>query len=105
MISNASGELIQNLVYAPFGETVVDLRSENWATNYRFTGKEQDAETGLYYYGARYYDSRLGRFLSVDPLAFERPALTPYNYVQNNPIMRIDPTGMLDTFPNRTKVF
>ena len=35
----------------------------------------------------------------MDPMAHKRPGLTPYNYVQNNPIMRIDPTGMLDTLP------
>jgi|SRR5690606_23807412 len=48
----------------------------------------------MYYYGARYYDPRLSIFISVDPLA--EKTMTPYQYVSNNPIMRIDPTGMED---------
>ncbi|GJM65022.1 RHS repeat-associated core domain-containing protein [Persicobacter diffluens] len=61
-----------------------------------FNGKELDDETGLYYYGARYYDPRSSVWLSVDPLGEERSWLSPFNYCQNNPIIRIDPDGMLD---------
>ncbi len=82
----------------PFGETFVDMRKkeENWSTLYRFNGKEQDPESGLYYYGARYYNPRLGRFMSVDPQADskENISYSPFNYVVNNPIRFIDPTGM-----------
>ncbi|MBU0559360.1 MAG: RHS repeat-associated core domain-containing protein, partial [Bacteroidetes bacterium] len=46
--------------------------------------------------GARYYDSDVGIWMSVDPLAHLRPGLSPYQYAQNNPLLRIDPTGMLD---------
>ncbi len=63
---------------------------------WRFNGKEYDQETGNYYYGARYYDPKLSIWLSVDPMSSERSWLTPYNFVQNNPIMLTDPTGMLD---------
>ncbi len=63
-------------------------------TPYRFTGKEQDAETGLYYYGARYYDPRLGRFLSVDPLASKAPGWSPYRAFFCNPIRYTDPDGL-----------
>lgn len=54
------------------------------------------ADTGNFYYGARYYDPHISIWLSVDPMSDQRPGLTPYNFVSNNPIMRTDPTGMLD---------
>ena len=60
---------------------------------YKFNGKELDAETGLYYYGARYYDPKSSVWLSVDPLAEKNPGLSPYNYCTNNPINAIDPDG------------
>ena len=61
---------------------------------YLFNGKELDTETGLYYYGARYYDPRVSIFLNVDPLTEKYPHVSPYTYTLNNPINLIDPTGM-----------
>jgi RHS repeat-associated protein len=62
---------------------------------YRFTGKERDVnETGWDYFGARYYDSRIGRWLGVDPLAGKYSKYSPYNYSLNNPLVIIDPNGM-----------
>jgi RHS repeat-associated protein len=59
-----------------------------------FTGKERDSETGLSYFGARYYDSDLMTgWLSVDPMADKYPSLSPYNYCALNPIRVIDPNG------------
>gem|GEM_PF-2990772 len=55
---------------------------------------EMDRETGMYYYGARYYDPRISIFVSVDPLAEEFPNYGGYVYTMNNPINLIDPTGM-----------
>lgn len=55
--------------------------------------------TGNFYYGARYYDPKISVWLSVDPMSDQRPSLTPYNFLSNNPIMRTDPTGMLDGGP------
>ncbi|MBZ0184597.1 MAG: RHS repeat-associated core domain-containing protein [Melioribacteraceae bacterium] len=55
--------------------------------------KERDTETGLNYFGARYYDSDLGRWTSVDPLADKYPGLSPYNYIANNPLRYYDPDG------------
>ena len=66
----------------------------------RFTGKERDTESGLDYFGARYYGSSMGRFMSPDPsaLAFANPAnpqsLNLYSYALNNPLRLIDPTGL-----------
>ncbi len=65
-----------------------------------FTGKERDVETGLDYFGARYYGSALGRFTSPDPMGiFYADPTNPqswnlYGYVWNNPLANIDPTGM-----------
>ena len=61
---------------------------------YKFTGKERDTETNYDYFGARYYDSELGRFLTTDPHSDSYPNLSPYVYCGNNPLGYIDPTGM-----------
>jgi RHS repeat-associated protein len=67
---------------------------------YGFNGKENDNEVkgegNQQDYGMRIYDGRIGKFLSVDPLAHLREWVSPYNFVQNNPINRVDPTGALD---------
>ena len=77
----------------PFGESMVEHnQSQYYGNQYKFNGKELDAATGMYYYGARYYDPRISIFISVDPLAEQ--TFEPYSYVGNNPIMFTDPTGM-----------
>ena len=60
---------------------------------YQFTGHEFDSETTYDYHGARYYNRELGRYMSVDPLAMKFFGWSTYNYVMDNPIMLIDPTG------------
>jgi len=65
----------------------------DYSTRYKFNGKELDQATGLYYYGARYYDPKISTWLSVDPLAEKYQAYSPYNYTLNNPINLIDPDG------------
>jgi RHS repeat-associated protein len=61
---------------------------------YKYVGKERDEETGLYYYGARYYAAWICRFVSVDPLQFEYPYYTPFQYAGNKPIIAIDLDGL-----------
>jgi len=68
-------------------------RYGDYSTRYRFNGKEQDQATGFYYYGARYYEPNLSRWLSVDPLAEKYQGFSPYNYTLNNPINLVDPDG------------
>lgn len=74
-----------------FGEVLVDEHSTTNKMPYLFNGKELDFETGLYYYGARYYDPKTSIFLNVDPLV-EKTG-TSYAYTYNNPIRFIDPDG------------
>jgi RHS repeat-associated protein len=62
-------------------------------TKETFTGKEQDTESNLHYFGARYYDAGAAKFLSIDPHSDSYLDLTPYHYVYNNPVNSIDPDG------------
>ena len=95
VITNTSGGNIEGIYYYPFGGT--RLQTGNDCVNHKFTGQEEDSETGLYTYGARYYDPVLGRFISPDsiiPDVFNPQSLNRYSYVLNNPLKYIDPTGM-----------
>jgi len=69
-------------------------RNSSWNAPYTFSGKEKVVETGYNYFGARYYDSGLSVWLSVDPLSDKFPNISPYNYCFNNPITYVDPNGM-----------
>ena len=82
MDENGNAQVWNN--YYPFGEEMPGLNTVNAGPDdgYGFTSKELDAETGLYYFGARYYDSWSGRWMSVDPLSNKYPGWSPYNYVQ-----------------------
>jgi RHS repeat-associated protein len=89
--------------YYPFGMV---MSGQSWRNStqttrndYLYNGKEFQDELGLdwYDYGARFYDPQIGRWHSVDPMSEKRNWLSPYQYVQNNPLVLIDPTGALDT--------
>ena len=67
------------------------LSTVNWL--HTFSAKEKDVETGLSYFGSRYYSSDLSIWLSVDPMAAKYPSLSPYVYCTNNPIKLVDPNG------------
>ncbi|MGD8782611.1 MAG: RHS repeat-associated core domain-containing protein, partial [Ignavibacteria bacterium] len=90
------GAIVSAQDYYPYGEIIRNYINGVLIDKYKFTEKERDEESGYDYLLARYYDSKLGMWLSVDPLAHLRPGLSPYNYVQNNPLIRFDPTGMFD---------
>ena len=85
------GEVVQHIEYVPFGEVFVEVRNNIWNTPYLFNAKEFDEETGLYYYGARYYDPRLSLWISTDPMEDKFPSVSSYTYVINNPLNILDP--------------
>ena len=74
-------------------ESMAEQKLGGYSSRYRFTGKELDPLSGLYDFGARYYDPRLSVWFGVDPLAEKNFAYTPYVYTGNNPIKFIDPDG------------
>ncbi|WP_224055630.1 SpvB/TcaC N-terminal domain-containing protein [Vibrio penaeicida] len=108
-ITDIDGEVHEHLEYFPFGETWVHEKSNTQLTPYYFTGKELDEVTGLYYFGARYYDPRTSVWQSPDPILGEylgnnRNELTNggmynpknlamYTYSYNSPIVMKDPDG------------
>ena len=93
--TDSSGQLDKEFKSLPFGQKI-----ENSGIDYPFTGKEED-ESSLYYFGARYYDGNLGRFISVDPVE-ENHA---YSYVENNPMNKIDPNGRESWTLNQQNIF
>ncbi len=87
--------------YKPFG--VTRYTSGSIPTTYRYTGQREEASLGLYYYGARWYDPALGRFIQPDtivPDPGEAKAFDRYAYVNNNPLKYNDPTGHCATLEN-----
>jgi len=86
-----------NLNYYPFGSAIESRAFASGEYRFGFDGMEKDDEIkssgNSYDFGARIYDSRLGRWLSVDPLAAKHPDISPYVYCANNPIRYIDPDG------------
>lgn len=96
VVVNASGTVIQKNHYYPFGTAFAEnTTDEQKKQPYKYNGKELDQMHGLnlYDYSARYYESPVGRFTSVDPLAEKYYSESPYAYVSNNPLKYIDPTG------------
>jgi RHS repeat-associated protein len=88
IMTNAAGQVVEESVYYPYGMN--RARSGGFEAEYRFTGKELDDENDLHYFGARYYDAMVGRFVSVDPLMVDI-----YNYAKNNPVIFIDLAGLI----------
>jgi RHS repeat-associated protein len=92
--ANNSGTRTAELRYKAWGETRYTYGTT--PTAYKFTGQRLDDSTGLYYYGARYYDAALGRFVQADTVVPEPgnpQALNRYSYVANNPLRYTDPSG------------
>jgi RHS repeat-associated protein len=109
-ITDVNGDATQHLQYActepvecvPFGEDFVwslsgvEGHQQNTAayfTPYTFSGKERDVETGLSYFGARYYEAGLSVWLSVDPMSDKYPHESSFAYAGNSPVIFVDPDG------------
>ena len=113
-ITDTNGKLYEHLEYFPFGETWIEEATNTQRMPYLFTSKELDEETGLYYYGARYYDPRTSVWQSADPIlgkylpsfrkdgelvpgiaggVLEPTNLALYTYGRNNPLRLVDPDG------------
>ncbi len=93
IITDYDGEVYEYLLYLPFGELMAQQKVAGYSTPYKFIDKELDEETGLMYYGARYYNAELSIWHGVDPLASKYPSYTSFAYTVNNPIRFIDPDG------------
>ncbi|RST26319.1 RHS repeat domain-containing protein [Chryseobacterium lacus] len=103
-VTNSNGDTSQFFLNLPFGEMMAEQQVQGEYENpYKFNAKELDEESGLYYYGARYYNPRLSVWYGVDPLAEDYPSWSPYVYTFNNPIRYIDPTGMAPEHIDVTK--
>ena len=88
-MTDSKGEVVWRGYISPFGDSATGEGSVEEAV--KFTGKELDPETGLYYFNARWYDPVLGRFTTEDPA---RDGVNWYAYVGHNPLRFIDPTGL-----------
>ncbi|MBN1649487.1 MAG: VCBS repeat-containing protein [Spirochaetales bacterium] len=89
---NKNGQNPKYIRYKPYG--AVQHADDPDITKYQYTGQENDFDTGLYYYNARYYDPDLCRFIQADSVL---DGLNRYTYCHNNPIIYTDPTGMITT--------
>ena len=110
VMTNAAGVKAEGTEYAPYG--TLRARTGDVVSNYRYTGKELDTETGLYNYGVRYYEPMIGRFITPDPAlsmyiplvnnnrrlpnggVFNPVTLNLYAYANNNPMKYVDPNGL-----------
>jgi RHS repeat-associated protein len=96
VMTDQTGALVQSLVYFPYGATFANTGSVD--VERKFTGRVLDDSTGLYFFGARYYDPVPERFISPDPAAtvpFDPQALNRYSYGRNNPLRLTGPCGNL----------
>jgi len=93
-LTDSTQSTVATYEYEAFGNIVSETGTAN--NNYKFSTKNLDDESGLYYFGARYYDPETGRFITKDPDGgdvTDPQSLNPYVYVKNNPLNLIDPDG------------
>lgn len=118
VVNIVTGTVVSGQDYFPFGEIMRSYNNASVNDKYKFTEKERDTETNYDYFGARYYDSEIGRWLNacptkfrsaerrrVDPLGEIQQGLTPYHYSYNNPLKFTDPTGMIPQFDSADELY
>jgi len=94
VLTDATGALVELAEYTPYGSVAVNTGSVDVA--HKFTGQRLDTSTSLYFYHARYYDPKLGRFISPDTIVQapgDPQTLNRYSYARNNPVKYVDPSG------------
>lgn len=97
-ITDSTGNVVQRYEYDSFGN-IVSMSDPNFIQPYTYTGREYDPESGLYFYRARYYDEKVGRFISEDPIGLKGGDVNLYAYVKNRPTMLVDPLGLAGCGP------
>lgn len=95
------GELVESYSYDVYGQPRIVSYLDN---RHMFTGIEYDKDLDFYYFRARYYSAKIGRFVTLDPLGFYEPN-NRYAYVSNNPVRYTDPTGLLPRWIQRTHAY
>jgi len=103
VLDKETSELVEASTYQGYGAKESDYRAERWKgfrDDYGFTGKEDDSEFGIVYFGKRFYSPGLNRWLTADPLAVHAPGkadLNVYAYVRAALLRAVDPLGLEDT--------
>jgi RHS repeat-associated protein len=103
--TDQAGNILQVTDYYPYGDSRIEDTTSDFHNDYTYTGKERDENTELLYYEARYYNSNIGRFISIDPWSgdiTDPQSLNKYAYVRNNPLKYVDPSGEV-YIPNSAK--
>jgi len=106
VMTDSAGAISETMDYYPFGSLRIDSKIGAFSEQRKYIGQEYDADTGLNYLNARYYNATLARFISQDPMfwSFNVAWLTDpqnqnsYAYARNNPIAGSDPSGLLTAF-------
>jgi RHS repeat-associated protein len=113
VVTDDAGSVVERTEFYPFGRLRHEQR-DSFHSAYKFTGKERDKESGLFYYGARYYEPVVGKFVGADPAGSDLDhlqenilpypqRLNVYAYVANNPFKYIDPDGLKLVVPKELK--
>lgn len=110
LMTDSLGNVVKEVKHYPYGVQVDENEgADDVVADYTYTGKEYDKDTGLVYFGGRYYSPEMGRWISPDPLYVESPQTAVsnplssnlYGYVRNNPLSMIDTFGLIENWAPR----